>query len=281
MPMYFICSGYVLKPETKSFNEYFKNKFKRLLLPALIVYLFTLPLYFYGLDYSTATAYSVIVQIFYVLGKCAYNDPIWFFFCMFQVLLVLKLLDLSNASKRKLIIAATSFLLLSYVMYISEWKYFKFFGINKCILGIFFCSCGIILKRTHYESYIKQIAWIVLPLWVLSGIIFNTKCSMYGMFLGNFWLFLLSSITGTLVFFMVSKYCEKISKLCDYARWTIFIVCSHYVLATVFIKVALFLSIEGTYTFDFVSLLYVLLVLYAYKFVCQLIERKVPILIGK
>lgn len=281
MPMYFICSGYVLKPDTLSFNEYLKNKYKRILLPALIVYLLTLPLYFYSLDYSTATAYSTIVQIFYISGICAYNDPIWFFICMFQVLVVSKLLNLSKAPKRKLIIATTAFLLLSYVMYISEWKYFNFFGINKCILGLFFYSCGIIIKQTNYETYIKQVGWIVLPLWALIGILLNSKCAMYGMNLGNFWLFLLSSITGTLAFFMVCKYLENNSKLRDYARWTIFIVCSHYIFVSIISKVASILSVRGTYAFDIMSLLYVFLILYAYKYVCQLIERKVPILIGK
>jgi len=227
------------------------------------------------------TAKSVIVQVFYIAGECAYNDPIWFFFCLFQVYIISKLLDLSNAKDRKLIIAAVSFLLVSCAMYLSKWKYFYIFGVNKCILGLFFYSCGIMLQRTNYKRYIKQIGWMMLPLWILSGVILNSKCSMYGMALGNFGLFLLSSITGTLTFFMISKYCENSNKLRDYAGWTIFIVCSHYVFVSVIRKVASLLSIEGTYTFDIVSFLYVSLVIYAYKYVCHLIERKVPILLGR
>lgn len=282
MPMYFILSGYVLKPDSKPFIEYFKNKFNRIFLPALIVYIFTLPIYFYSLDYSTTTAYIVIVKVFYIAGLCAYNAPIWFFFCMFQVLMVSKLLNLSNASNSKLIKAALSFLFLTYIMYVSEWKYFNLFGINKCVLGLFFYSCGIILKRTNYEKQIMQIGTIALPLWALSGVLLNnTLCSMYAMNLGALWLYILSGITGTLAIFMVCKYLENIKKLQDYAKWIIFIVSSHYVFVTLIKKFASLLSIKGTYAYDIISFLYVLLVLYAYKYVCQIIERKIPILIGR
>ena len=186
MPMFFILSGYVLKPDSKSFKEYLKNKVKRILLPALIVYIFTLPLYFYSLDYSTVTAYSIILQIFYVVGTCAYNVPIWFFFCMFQVLMVSKLIDLSNASNKKIIIAAISFLILAFVLYALNWKYFKIFGFNILVLGLFFYSFGIILKRFDFESHIKQIGLSAIPLWILTGVVLNAKCTMYGMVLGNF-----------------------------------------------------------------------------------------------
>ena len=46
MPMYFILSGYVVKPESKPFRKHVHDKFKRILLPASILYVLTLPLYF-------------------------------------------------------------------------------------------------------------------------------------------------------------------------------------------------------------------------------------------
>lgn len=281
MPMFFILSGYVLKPDSKSFKEYLKNKVKRILLPALIVYIFTLPLYFYSLDYSTVTAYSIIVQVFYVIGTCAYNVPIWFFFCMFQVLMVSKLIDLSNASNKKIIIAAISFLILAFVLYALNWKYFNIFGFNKLVLGLFFYSFGIILKRFDFESHIKQIGLSAIPLWILTGVVLNAKCTMYGMVLGNFWLFIFSSISGTFAFFLLSKYFKDIDFVCDYARWTIFIVCSHCVFVTLVQELAHYLSIRGTYVFDIIGLFYVVLIMITYKYVCQFVEQKFPVLIGK
>lgn len=281
MPMYFILSGYVLKPDSKSFKEYLKNKVKRILLPALIVYIFTLPFYFYSLDYSTATAYSIIVQVFYVIGTCAYNVPIWFFFCIFQVLMVSKLVDLSNASNKRIIITTLSFLILAFILYASDWKYFNLFGFNKCVLGLFFYSFGITLKRLNYENHIKQISLIAIPLWILTGVFLNAKCTMYGMVLGNFWLFIFSSISGTFAFFLLSKYFEDIDFVYDYARWTIFIVCSHCVFVTLVQELAHYLSIRGTYVFDIIGLFYVVLIMFTYKYVCQFIEQKFPVLIGK
>lgn len=283
MPMYFILSGYVLKPESKPFNEYIRNKSKRILHPTILIYLLTLPIYFHPhyLDYSTATLYTVLERILYLKGQCAYNVPIWFFFCMFQILLVVKLLDLSNASYKKIVTIGTASFVLSFVMYELRWKYFEFLGFNKLILGLFFYTFGMILRRTRYEVYFKIAGCTSFVIWMLAGVVFNTKCSMYGMSLGKFWLFILSGITGSLAFFALCKLFENNIKIRTYSKWTIFIVCSHYVLVTMFSFFASLLSINDTIIFDITSAVFVLIALYVYKYVCSIVENKLPILIGK
>lgn len=283
MPMYFILSGYVLKPELKPFNDYIRSKFKRILLPAILIYILTLPIFFspHYLDYSSATLYTVLERILYLKGQCAYNCPIWFFFCMFQILIVIKLLDLSNASFKKIALIGIVSLVFSFGMYELRWEYFKILGFNKLVLGLFFYTFGMILRRTSYEGRSKIVGYASIVIWVLSGIIFNTKCSMYGMKLGDFCLFILSGITGSLVFFALCKFFENNKNIRTYSKWTVFIVCSHYVLVTVFSIFASLMAIKNTIVFDIASVVFVLISLYGYKYVCSFIEKRLPFLIGK
>ena len=220
MPMYFILSGYILKPESSSLYEYVRKKAKRVLLPALLLYFLTLPLFLHPhyLDYATATPYSVIIEIFYLSGKCAYNGPVWFFFCMFQILIITKLFELSNAKVTKIFIIAITCLVLSYIFYELKWKYFNLLGFNKCVLGLFFYSFGMLLRRTKYEEYSFKVGISIAPVWLLFGVVLNEKVSMYGMGLGHYWFFIISGITGSLVFFIISKFFENSSTVCTYAN---------------------------------------------------------------
>lgn len=283
MPMYFILSGYVLRPESKSFQEFVCKKCKRLLLPTLVLYILTIPMYFHPhyLDYSTASIFSILERIFYIRGQCAFNDPIWFFICMFQILLVVKLLNLSNASNMKVAVMSVICILLSYVIYEYDMKIFSLFGFNKCVLGLFFYTFGIMIRRFKYENNALFSCLLALPLWIIFGVYLNIKCSMYGMKLGNFWYFIISGIMGSIFFFFVVEKLKHMTGLCKYAKWTVFIVGTHYLLVTIFHVVALALSIKGSYFFDLASLVFVFISLYGYKYVCLFVEKRLPTLIGE
>lgn len=200
---------------------------------------------------------------------------------MFQILVVVKLLDLSNASNKKIVNVGIVSFVLSFGMYELHWMYFNVLGFNKLVLGLFFYTFGMILRRINYDYYFKIVGYASFVIWMLAGVIFNTKCSMYGMNLGNFWLFILSGITGSLVFFALCKLFENNNNIRTYSKWTVFIVCSHYVLVSIFRVFASLMTIKNTLVFDVASVLFVLIALYGYKYVCQFIEQKFPVLIGK
>ena len=73
---------------------------------------------------------------------------------------------------------------------------------------------------------------------------------------------------------------EKNDPIRQFSKWTIFIVSSHYVLVTTFRILANVMAIEGTYIYDVLSVLFVVVSLIVYKPVCVLVERYIPILIG-
>lgn len=88
MPMFFILSGYVNKPYGCSFYRYAKVKFFRLIVPILIISAFLQVLYILvnGLD----NIRSFISGYLFIEGYIYFNYPAWFFFVLFEALLVIK-----------------------------------------------------------------------------------------------------------------------------------------------------------------------------------------------
>lgn len=281
MPMFFLLSGYVAKREFGHIKEFLQKRFRRIVLPALILYVITLPIYFiYNVDWSDYSVLSILSDIFYVHGVCAYNRPLWFFFCLFQVLLLSKILDLSNAHNTKLITVVLCCLFISYLFYLLKWKVFSIFGLNKCVIGLFFYCSGMLLRRLNYEKHIYIVCFFSLPLWVLTGLVLNTKVSMHDMTLGNFWLFIVSGLSGALVFFAFCKLFAKNERIREYAKWTVFIISSHYVLVSFFRVLTNKFSIGYIVLYDIVSFCFVIISFIIYKPICRWIEKHFPVLMG-
>lgn len=281
MPMFFILSGFIAKQTTAPFIEFIKSKFQRVLFPAMLLYLLTMPLYFITLDYSTASFKSVIIQIFYIYGSCAYNRPIWFFICMFQVLVLARLINLTTLSNKRLSAFLFLSLIVSYLSYASGIKYFSLFGFDKLLLALFFYAFGVYLKRLDYEKVIKVVGLISLPVWVVTGLIINDKVGMYGMHLGNYWCFIASGLSGSLAFFALCKNLDLFGCLREYANWTIFIIGTHYLLARGFRPLSLMPLFDVTMLYDSLSLCFVIIMMTIYKPVCKFIDNRVPVLNGK
>lgn len=236
MPMFFILSGYVLKDDNCPVLSFVKAKFKRILLPALFFYILSYPIYVIGLD-SGSSFKSIIYQTFYVTGSCAYNDPIWFFICLFQVLCLWKLFRLNKAGLSILIAVTFGCFLCSFLMSIINIKWFSLFGVNKAVLGLGFLCIGNVLEKFRY-GYNKKKSLILgllsVSLWLLFGVVLNGKVSMYGANYDNFLYFILSGIFGSLSIFGLSRIVDNWKFPLSISKWTTIIVCSHYILVTMF-----------------------------------------------
>lgn len=226
--MFFILSGYVLKDDNCSVLSFVRAKFKRILLPALIFYILTYPIYILGLD-GDSSIKSIFYQTFYVTGSCAYHAPIWFFICLFQVLCLWKFLKLKDVDILRLILAAGLCFVFSFLMCYFDNKWFGLFGFNKAVLGLGFLCVGLMLSKLkfgHNERMTLLIGLLSLPLWILFGVILNDKVSMYGANYGNFWCFILSGILGSLSIFAISRLVDKWNFPLSISKWTTIIVCS-------------------------------------------------------
>lgn len=280
--MFFILSGYVHKDDNCSVLSFVRAKFKRILLPALIFYILTYPIYILGLD-GDSSIKSIFYQTFYVTGSCAYNDPIWFFICLLQVLSLWKFIKLKDADILRLILVAGLCFVFSFLMCYFDNKWFSLFGFNKAVLGLGFLCVGKILSKLkfgHNERMTLIIGLISLPLWILFGVILNDKVSMYGASYGDFWCFILSGILGSLSIFAISRLVDKWNFPLSISKWTTIIVCSHYILVSMFNYFSYKVGINGTIAFDCASFTFVIVSLLLYLPISKLMVRYLPILNG-
>lgn len=292
MPMYFILSGIVAKDENLPFGQYVCNKFKRVLLPALCFYLMTLPIYFLQVfnNRKTLDFESCVYDIFYIKGHCAYNDPIWFFICLFEVLCFGKLIHLTKLTKRSQMWVCVCSFTIAILLSVLNLRYSALFGLNCVILALGFYTFGICLRRyqdmnpNYCEKKLSAYIIILIVLWLLVGLILNPKVSMYGFMYGNrlIPLFILSGIMGSIVFFRLAYKLRDLKILNFFAKYTTIIICSHYLFVSSFNFLSTRFGLKGTIFFDILSLLYVIVVLWVlYRPLCVAIDKYLPFLNGK
>lgn len=277
--MFFILSGYVMSKDSMSISEFIGVKFRRIFLPAITLYISTLPLFFILMNYSEYNIFTIIDRIFYLSGKCAYNVPTWFFFCLFQVFIIERCINLLNASIVRLFLIVVVCLMVTYFSY-NKVLAFSFLGMNKCILAMTFFVIGVMLRRCKYEKFIYLLGIISLPPWLILGVFMNGKVSMYSFELGSLWFFVLSGLFGSLFYYTTCKLLEGNSAIRLFSKWTVFMVSSHFVFVT-FFKIVINKYLIGLPFFILGSTLFAIMVMILYVPICCFIERNCPLLIGR
>lgn len=158
------------------------------------------------------------------------------------------------------------------------------FGLNRCILSLGFYSFGCVVKGYVLSDKKQSLAITIILsfVWILSGVVFNTKVSMCGFKLGYYWFFVMSGITGSLLFVEVCKLVDlKTSYFRTWGVNTIFIISTHYILVSVFRVVARKIGLTGTWTYNLLLIIYAVAMLLIYQPVCNFVNKKLPLLNGK
>lgn len=281
MPMYFMLSGLVANPSNTELKDTFFKRFKRLLLPVILFLILFTPIYLFSLyrGNTTITWRSIVSGYFYINGQIGYNDPLWFFICLFQIYLVYDIFQIYRCAKRNQVILAVLVFIIGFVLFHFRINYL---GIGQLAIGLGFFTIGQYLK--DYKNILitnRLLLVLSFVVWFIFGNILNGKCSMYGLGLDNYWYFIISGLTGAIVFFNVAKLFENIHFINQYSQWTLFIVASHYIFVTAFNALASYIGFKYTLIFDYTSLAYVLCMLLFYKPLCKFIDKHYPILNGK
>lgn len=264
MPMFFTLSGFVKKnnKDVKK-GEAIKKLLWRLLIPAYLGIILLLPFYFNNVNQIDIKTFLKLV--FYLNGELPYNLPCWFFIVLFEV----KLIDLFIGVFDKTIIKSLYGVLFfgaAWILYVKP--IYVPFGLNRCVMALAFFYFGSVLSDLYKKIDNKIVMSLV---GIVSCVIFtfaalhNDKVTMYGWYLGKYWLFVLSGISGTialcLVSMLVSKY-EKIFK--SIAKKSVIIVCTHYVFVTMFEKILYLMNLRETLTSCVLAVVYTAILLAMY-----------------
>jgi len=282
MPMYFILSGFVAKPRSTSLKRKMVGLVDRLLIPSIIYIVVSLPAYFF---LNRDSGYSVVqhlLTVFYVNGQIAYNDPVWFFIVLFYVMSVSEIFNIISLSFKKRCMCAAFAFVCAWLLYIIDMPIP--FGFDRAVLALGFYLVGSIIKDAlpkMKKDFIIAVCVLALPIYFVAGVIFNGKVSMYGFSLDNFWLFVISWLCGSMVWFGLSYCLRKVVIFRVWSQNTIFIVCTHYFGVTVVKALANFIGVSNTVIFDIGSLIVSIIALLVYMPMCRLINEKMPILNGR
>ena len=283
MPMYFILAGYVLKPRHAGLILYIKRKFVNLIIPGFFFIIITLPIYAWmQIGNDNFSFFESIKMLFFVGGRIPYNDPVWFLFVMFQVVFLFELLGLLRCNGFVRGIVALTFFTIGYLVYIFCIK--LPFGLDKMLVCMGFYITGSLLKEIP-EFDVRLLKRWELPLglsviWLLSGVVGNEKVSLYSFALGKYWLFIISGITGSLIWFKLSYVVRKVSIFSTWGQNTVLVLGTHYVGVTVVKKILSILGISNTIYFDIIAIVISLIALVLYIPICKVVNRFFPILNG-
>ena len=221
----------------------------------------------------------------YLYGRLISNAPIWFFYCLFGVEILIWITDHKNSGTIRsnllqVILALTG----GFLLYINA-GIPDYFGFKKVVIAFAFYRIGEILNHFEVFRSKKQVVVIgicSLVLWFVFGVVLNSKVSFYKMNLGNYWFFIASGILGSLMLFAVCHFIPdtKWSRfLCDNS---LVIVATHYPLVSVYKEFIDRIGKTGTVYYDLILIPFIVFLFVAYRcIVCPIINKYTPILNGK
>ncbi len=287
--MFFILSGYVFsRNEHESYGVFLKKKAERLLLPAFLIMLIFSPLnVFLRIRNGEFYLLDVLLNMFFFKGRVILGLAYWFFVVIFEIMAIEGLLSITTKDLRlKWSVAILNFLL-GYILYKSQ-LFFDFFGVHKAIIAYGFFVFGNILHdmnlkynscKEHFKNIIILSCFIA---WMIAGVFCNKSVSMYALSLGRFWFFIISGITGSIVYFKICGIIDKyISVFRKFAPNTVFIIGTHVIVTAAFGKIMTKLQLDHTYIYSITAFIFAIVLAFMYLPVCKIVNKKFPILNGR
>lgn len=292
MPMFFVLSGYVFEiHEEENMITFVRKKAKRLLLPAFIFIVITLPLYFWINRNKMTSFMSFCKLLFFVTGRIPYNDPCWFFVVLFEIYIIAYFLYSRFISIRyKVILCLLSFSIIAFMYCLNISKYLLF-GLDKAVLGYGFFVLGSVFREVGLleckNLLMKTIMFAVSCMGlIMFGIFLNNKVSMYYFSLDNITFFLVSGVCGSvctivcsqIVTLLNSKF-YKLSKMTNWlCRNTVLIIGTHYVFITFFDIVLSFFHLNTLKVYDIGLVFLVFFIISVYYPICKFTNKHLPFL---
>ena len=177
-------------------------------------------------------------------------------------------------------------LMVGYLIY--EFRIVLPFGMSKTVISYAYFMIGRI-GRIIYNQHPRRAVRcqiVALPvcllIWYITGIRLNGDISLYGMTLGNYWLYFCAALTGTSCFLFLCRIIDrKTTILREWGKNSIFIICSHYFFIEIFKTIAGVAGIEYTWVYDIFGFLFAVGLMFLYQPICRFVDAKIPLISGK
>lgn len=227
------------------------------------------------------TLWQHIERIFFLKGEVAFNAPLWFLIVMFYIAQISEIMELAKYPMQKKILVAICSFVGRYLLY--TLGVYLPLGWDKLLVCFGFYCLG--SAASHFKLKKRWIAVFIAALssviWVLAGVICNEKVSVYAFSFGNYWLFICSGIFGSVLWFGLS-YRLRRSRFFSYlGQNTILIVGTQYFGIFIVRYATRLVGVEGTMTYNILSLAITYAALILYVPVSKVIDAYFPWMVGK
>lgn len=194
MPLFFIVSGLTFNPEKyNNTKEFMKHKAKTILLPYLMINLFTIPFYLYYfkiLNFTSVTILDIFKGILIANNDIIVlvNGPTWFLPTLFLTDVLLYLIyKIFKGNKSNIAIIGIFLLLIGYVESITSGDIIMPWHLNSIPVCTFFTVIGFLCKdyitKEEGKSKLSQILYGIL--FIIIGAIIAVKFNGNVSFGGN------------------------------------------------------------------------------------------------
>lgn len=244
-------------------------------MPFFLYTMIGLHLWGYFIIRQDGTFLDDIFDTFYVKGTIS-NNPLWFLVVLFEISVMVFMLDLPRKNLWMQVIIYLISVLTSYYIYTADIEICNLFGVNRAILCFGFYVFGMILARTNEEILAVPVLLTSVLLNLIVGDIYNTKISIYGFHLGWYISFQIAAICGSIALMSFcriwfNRYCY-ISRLSKYA---IIILGTQYFVRLIFFKVVEKLSIAKSFKYDICMVLVTAIIVCAIPKIYENIKVKI------
>lgn len=214
MPLFFFLSGYVFKVKTNHFREFLISRIKGLLIPALIFETVTI-LYsvIEGLIVKDSYEVNVTAKLFGVIvqrrgGVLSYGP--WFLICLFTTQIILYFLLKKIKNNKSLLVVGVMSSIIGYI-YCLKVGIILPWAIDASLNAILFFIIGYVLKQCELFTKVTQRRYLLVYLTVniavcvMQIMLQDTMLDMYSNSYGNYFAYILASISGIFSIITISK----------------------------------------------------------------------------
>lgn len=208
----------------------------------------------------------------------------WFLWNLYLVICIFIVFNIIKLSYRIKVILCVCLFLIGYIFY--KYHFPHYFGFVRIPLTLGFYIFGHLLKLKYRRiiNIIKEkkgifILSIIISfvLYYLCGIRFNSFTDMIVYRCGFYPFYIVSSITGSYLLFLLAYSLRNIQYLQEYGQNTLFTLCTH--LFILYILKLLFNYFNCNIIIS--SIIIFLIILLIPNYICKYLDRYCPILLGK
>ncbi|MCR3757913.1 acyltransferase family protein [Clostridium felsineum] len=288
IPLFFLISGYLYRDKGEGYFLYVKHKFKTIIVPYIFFWIISLGIQLIAMNFnilSRVNGKELISEFFYLTPNGFWNGPLWFLVCLFVVYVLYYPVNKLLYNRKFYFIFIGLFLALGWS--VSEFKIYLPLKLDVAFTGIAFYIMGDFAKNIKIKFKLNTIPMLLIMAFltlILSIGLNNTIVQMIVDRYGNYLVFIVTSLTGSLSIIILSNLIGEFKLLEWLGKNSLAIMGLHFIIFIVIldpIQSALKLPLGNFFFRSLVTLVDIGICLAVLKPIIEAINKYLPFIFGK